>query len=131
MFVSEVMKSKEDFLIEELINIQYRCIRLHLVFTGVPFILGIAVIVFANSASEAIIPEGGLKVLYTIGGTFVAVLCTLPGKELVNYWQKANMLRTIKNLIHLAGEAQDIIDDSMNDRINSMLMQSVEKIIVG
>jgi hypothetical protein len=72
------------------------------------------------------------KGLFSIGGAFVSSLSAFQLKEIIARREKVDTLTTIKNLLIQQAIAEDKgMDDDMNNRIDQLIWQVVEKTTIG
>ena len=79
-------------LIDSLIASQRLAIRYYLLFGGVVFLLGIAVMILGNKSTGSILPEK----LLSLGGGFISTLSCFPLKEVLTRRDRMSGLQSMK-----------------------------------
>jgi hypothetical protein len=124
------MLAKDTFL-DQIITNQYRAIRYYKLFAAGLLTIGVVVIIVSILFAGQLISDV-FKGLFSIGGAFVSSLSAFQLKEIIARREKVDTLTTIKNLLIQQAIAEDKgMDDDMNNRIDQLIWQVVEKTTIG
>ncbi|HWS89178.1 MAG TPA: hypothetical protein VN282_19555 [Pyrinomonadaceae bacterium] len=117
-----------DYL-DLLIANQYRARRFYLVFAGILLAVGVLIILFSQMYPG--LSQDIFKQLLALGGGFISSLSAFPFKEIMNRKEKAETLKAVKKKRLLLEKATDKASKAERERIDTVVWQSVEKIVVG